>query len=1101
MNTVNLTQGDLTATFLPSGDLFELSMNDIMLNQLNGNQLDGSLNQIYLRIHTTDGITSTPLIGTNSSSYFHKLENCLVWSGHFEGIVYQVSFSLGHQGSWFWKVDLEGAGENVDLIYGQDVGNASKNTVHANEAYVSQYNNHSVFEDEQGYKVVSRQNQPQDGLYPTIQMGGLGEIVAYSTDGYQFFTKDYVRSGIPKALSMKKLPNEVYQYEFAYIALQSKMINLTESQQFIFYGYFVENHTEAVLSPLIAASKISETYSSTPLSLMKVIVKDEVNKKSNALGEILSGETLDETEIDALFPNRLMEEVQNNQLLSFYTKNDHHVVLQEKELLMERSHGHILLSGTDLSVDNPLMSTTVYMHGLFNSQIVLGNTSMNKLMSNSRNALNAMKRSGQRIYLKLADKWHLLGLPSIFEMGLNSATWYYKLQNDLIIIETYTITNGREIRTSLRSQSGQVYDVLVTNHLLMSGDEIPSYTIDNQDGILKITATDKSAIHQEYPDLTYYFKMNQEYTLTDESILGIDTVTPELLGILFRSVKEMDILIQGSLTGMAFEEHVTNKFDEDSCYYTFVNDLLRNFHLSHPNQEVDSINILARWYTHNMLVHYLSPHGLEQYGGAAWGTRDVSQGPTEFFLALDRPEIVADIIEKVYANQFLDDGNWPQWFMFDRYEHQKANESHGDVIVWPMKIVADYLGKTDDLSILDKRIAYTERKSYKKTKEKYTLFEHLKKEIDYIESNFLEGTYLSCYGDGDWDDTLQPNDPYLKKQMASSWTVALTYQVIGKLAEVLKTTDPTYAVHLSALTASIKKDYETYILSGEVLPGFILKEDDQIEFIIHPTDKKTGISYRLLPMTRSMIAELLTPEQAESHLAVIKENLQFPDGVRLMNRPANYQGGVSTYFKRAEQAANFGREIGLQYVHAHIRFAEAMAKLGKKDEALRALEIVNPILIQTRVANATLRQSNVYFSSSDGDFKTRYEAQENFDRLKEGTVEVKGGWRIYSSGPGIYLNQLITNILGIRSDADHYLFDPVLPVKLDGLRMTYQLGDKPVTIHFYLGRNERKVLVNGEILSSHLGANPYRDGALAIDKSLLENKLMDMDENKIEIFC
>ena len=30
------------------------------------------------------------------------------------------------------------------------------------------------------------------------------------------------------------------------------------------------------------------------------------------------------------------------------------------------------------------------------------------------------------------------------------------------------------------------------------------------------------------------------------------------------------------------------------------------------------MNQLTRWYTHNMLVHYLSPHGLEQYGGAAW---------------------------------------------------------------------------------------------------------------------------------------------------------------------------------------------------------------------------------------------------------------------------------------------------------------------------------------------------------------------------------------------------------------------------------------------------------------------------------------------------
>ena len=36
---------------------------------------------------------------------------------------------------------------------------------------------------------------------------------------------------------------------------------------------------------------------------------------------------------------------------------------------------------------------------------------------------------------------------------------------------------------------------------------------------------------------------------------------------------------------------------------------------------------------------------------------------------------------------------------------------------------------------------------------------------------------------------------------------------------------------------------------------------------------------------------------------------------------------MSTNFKRAEQAANFGREIGLQYVHAHIRYTEAMAKM------------------------------------------------------------------------------------------------------------------------------------------------------------------------------
>src|SRR5699024_2468490 len=130
---------------------------------------------------------------------------------------------------------------------------------------------------------------------------------------------------------------------------------------------------------------------------------------------------------------------------------------------------------------------------------------------------------------------------------------------------------------------------------------------------------------------------------------------------------------------------------------------------------------------------------------------------------------------------------------------------------------------------------------------------------------------------------------------------------------------------------------------------------------------------------------------------------------------------------RAEQAANFGREIGLQYVHAHIRYTEAMAKIGQRDQTWHALKTINPIKIRENVHNAELRQANAYFSSSDGNFRTRYESQKNFGKLKNGEVGVKGGWRIYSSGPGIYLNQLITTVLGVRIKEETLVFDPVLP--------------------------------------------------------------------------
>ncbi|MGX7164056.1 GH36-type glycosyl hydrolase domain-containing protein [Enterococcus massiliensis] len=1091
-------QNGVRATFLPTGDLYEITKNDIMINQLNGNPLDGSCNQLYLRVFENDTIFSTPLIGSNSESTVSFQKDGILWQGEYRGITYYVSFALSEAGIWFWTVELIGDGKVVDVISGQDLGNASKGAVQSNEAYMSQYVDHKVMHNENGYIVTSRQNQPQDGLFPVVELGSLSKTVGFSTDGYQFFGRSYKKTNKPEALVKESLENEVYQYEFAYIALQSEKAELTnnEKREIIFYGGTKENLSTSVEVPIFNSSLVQAIYQKlTPLEKDKTGISF-----SKKIGKTLIGETFSDQEIETLFPIRtLVEKSSSNQLLSFFTEKYRHVVLQEKETAMERAHGHILLSGTDLTVDKPPLSTTLYMYGIFNSQIVLGNTSMNKLMSNSRNSLNVFKQSGQRIYLKREDDWVLLTMPSAFEMGLNEATWYYKLTDDLIKITTYTLADSREVRTVFSSEKKKEYTLAISNHLLMNDAEIPKYLVKKEDHSLKITAATDSVIHTEYPNLVYYLNLNKDFQVTDERIFGVQTDDPNLQILLPVPTAEFTMTIQGSLTGEKFVHTATTQVAEETKFSSFIDGLLNNFQLKHDDAEVESTNVLARWYTHNMLVHYLSPHGLEQYGGAAWGTRDVSQGPTEFFFAVNRPEIVGSIIKTIYANQFDNDGNWPQWFMFDRYETVKADESHGDVIVWPMKVVADYLEKTEDFELLKVSIPFTDRKTFKKTKDQYSLFEHLKKEIAYIEKNFLEETYLSCYGDGDWDDTLQPYDNKLKKHMASSWTVALTYQVINKLSIVLKNEEPEFATHLSQLKDGIKADFEKYMLGNDTIPGFVyMEKKDQPEMMIHPTDKKTGIQYRLLPMTRSMIAELLTPEQVAAHLAIIKKYLQFPDGVRLMNRPAHYHGGVSTNFKRAEQAANFGREIGLQYVHAHIRFTEAMAKIGEAEETWKALQTINPIQITKRVPHAELRQSNVYFSSSDGDFKTRYEAQENFDKLRQGQVGVKGGWRIYSSGPGIYMNQLLTSVLGIRETTKHVTFDPILPKELNGLTMDYKLLKKNVEIVFHNDHLEKKIVINGTSVEYTVNENPYREGGLTVNVTDMEQLLKDT--NTIEIF-
>ncbi|MDE1547644.1 GH36-type glycosyl hydrolase domain-containing protein [Jeotgalibaca caeni] len=1104
---ITLQVGEVKAEFLKTGDLYRLGTESVMVNQIVGNPLDGALNNLYLRIFQQDGsISFTPLLGVHSSSTFYKGEDYVKWTGNFEGVDYAVTFQLAENGVWFWEVSLEGKKEKVDLIYGQDIGLADESAVQTNEAYTAQYVDHQVFKDsEKGYVVCSRQNMPQSkDRHPYLQQGSFSPIANFGTDGFQFFGTSYKETNIPAGLRKENLPSERLQYEFAYTTLQVTPFELDGKEEIVFYGIFQEHHPLAV-----EEVEFSEWIHAAFEQRKDKGESEEVQqwKKTARVGEPLQVEHLSQEVMEQLYPVRLQEEKDEEKWMSFFTPEYTHVVSKEKERRMERAHGHILFTGGHWRPDESIMTTTSWMYGVFNAQTLVGNTDMNKWLSNTRNPLNILKVSGQRIYVKTDDQYHLLAMPSAFEMGMNVAKWFYQTNEETFIVTVFSSVKRSEIRLQLETKSGKAYPYLITNQVVMNQKEYQLPVYMEQEGQKWEFSADKKALNAEmYPDLTYVLEVKGTTgTLREEDLFveGATAGSASLAILELEQTNAFELTMQGSVEGEILEETHTTAAEETEKFRSYFLELTNGFELRTDASlpiELEKLNVLNGWYTHNMLVHYLVPHGLEQYGGAAWGTRDVSQGPAEYFLAMQHFDVVKEIIKTIFSHQFIEDGNWPQWFMFDRYRHIFADESHGDITVWPLKLVADYLEATGDHQILEEEIPYMSKDSRQFTEQKDSLLNHLQKEITYIREHFLWDTHLSAYGDGDWDDTLQPHDQGLKVNMASSWTVALTYQALTTFCRSLKEVSEESAQELQVLAEEIRADYNKYILSDEVIPGFVyLPEADQVEFIIHPTDTRTGIHYRLLPMIRGIISGIFTEEQADRHYRLIKEHLECQDGVRLMNQPAAYQGGVSTYFKRAEQAANFGREIGLLYVHAHIRFIEAMAKLGKTEDVWRGLEVINPVKIQDVVPNAEIRQSNAYFSSSDGNFKNRYEAKENFHQLRTGAVSVKGGWRIYSSGPGIYLNQLITNVLGISTLEEDLVLDPVLPASYSGLKLDFTYLKKTVTFKYtFVEEGQPMVKVNGQTLSGTPLENPYRTGGTRFARSEIEPLLQD--ETIIEVF-
>lgn len=1098
---INLSNGNLNFKFLETGDLFEIISGRIMINMFNGNVLDGSLNNIYLRLYKNGEIFVFTLLGINSSSRLSYNSRSILFQGNYEEFNYEVRFLLSDENIWFYEIDVYGNDLEFDVVYGQDVGISNKKSCVTNELYVSQYIDHKILENENGYVVCSKQNQEQDGKFPYVEHGSLNsKIISYSTDQMQFFSKEYKLKNFPKSLG-ENLPGENYQFELSYVGIQTEKFKLKGHKNIIFYGLFEENYVGEIKN-LIYSNKIRECFENLNRNFENLNSLNQI-KIREEFGEVLVSEKFSEIEINAIYNGRKFEEKNQDGILSFFTEVHSHVVLREKEILCERPHGNILLGGIcDFeNLNSSIMASTNYMFGVFNSHVVVGNAVLNKMISVNRGLLNIFKSSGQRIYVKIQNKFHLLTIPGIYEMGLNFSIWYYKFQNDILCVKVYTSFDSPKIFLEFKSENGIEYEFIITNQVVMGESEYEnSFDLDFCENKIKISPLENSFLKNNCPNIFYEISLEDcKFSFCGDEIFFEDGVRRNKTLVNFKifPTDKFKISIFGSLNGESpdsenFNFH-RNKFEN------FYKDLINGFEIHGKNSKYDfeKLNEIIYFYVHNALIHFISPHGLEQSNGGAWGTRDVCQGPFEFFMSVGKYKIARKIILKIFSHQFFENGEFPQWFMFDNYNMQQDN-SHGDIVFWPLKILSEYILKTGDDSLLYEKCVYRSFPNCE-IKNPEIILKHVERAIKNIESRFLNGTNLIKYDGGDWNDTLQPVNSHLKNNLVSTWVMALAYETFSKLHEAIN--EKFLREKFKNIFQGIKNDFLKFGIKDNVIGGFIyFKNKFEISHFIHPSDEKTGISYRLLPMTRSIISEIVDLNQGIINEKLISEHLTFNDGVRLMDKVPKYKGGVCEIFKRAEQASNVGREISLQYVHAHIRFIEAMCKLGKNEKVWEGLYKINPINIKEFVKNSDYRQSNCYFSSSDGNFLTRYDFENRFEDLKNGSVKVKGGWRIYSSGPGIFIGNLISNVIGIREEKDRIIFDPILPEKSENFMVKYKILGRDVEIFYKMKNNfVEKILLNGKEIESKQEGNIYRNNFKSIEKQILLNEFGN-EENIFEIF-
>jgi cellobiose phosphorylase len=416
-------------------------------------------------------------------------------------------------------------------------------------------------------------------------------------------------------------------------------------------------------------------------------------------------------------------------------------------------------------------------------------------------------------------------------------------------------------------------------------------------------------------------------------------------------------------------------------------------------------------------------------------------------------------------------------------------------VFWPLVVLAQYLIATNDAGVLEERVRFFDGRSPEEG-ELATVWQHAERALALIQKRVIPGTSLAAYGHGDWNDSLQPADPVMRERLCSAWTVTLHFQTLNMLVHAFRAIGRnSEAARFEAQASAVVQDFQRLLLVDGVLTGYALFEaDDRVRYLLHPRDSVTGVHYSSLAMIHAILENMLTPAQARDHLQLIEKHLSAPDGVRLFDRPMPYHGGPQKLFQRAESATFFGREIGLMYTHAHLRYAQALAHVGDADGFFRALCQANPIGIRSLVASATRRQANCYYSSSDAQFSDRYEASEHYSRIADGAVPLDGGWRVYSSGAGIALGLIVRRFLGLSVEAGEICLDPVIPGQFDGLKIETALLGHRIEVHYRIGKSGcgvRSVTLNDQPLALTVRPNPHRRGAALVSRAAFLQHLRD----------
>ncbi|MEZ5087373.1 MAG: hypothetical protein R2722_14380 [Tessaracoccus sp.] len=556
--------------------------------------------------------------------------------------------------------------------------------------------------------------------------------------------------------------------------------------------------------------------------------------------------------------------------------------VKQKRVL--RPHGQILRPLNRLVPDEHDVTNTVWMDGGFCTHLTQGHAARGRILSSRLTPLGIGRMHGLRILVDLGEGWRLLGSPSAWLSGVDHATWWYAVGERVLQVVTHAPDLDGASRITVTTVSGEPVAAMVVLVFDWSGAPGMTGTVERSGSAFTVRAPEGARARSVDERARLEVVVPHGAVVEDDRPLFADGVArgEPIVTVTVAPQAQWSVALLPRTTGYRREERPAT-----GRSWGEIHDLVSvgSASKSDASALLSRVGQMTGWYAHDAIVHYLSPRGLEQHTGGAWGTRDVAQGPVGLLRSWGEHTAWRELLLTVFGAQRAQ-GDWSQAIEFLPGFTRDAEEPHGDVVYWPLLALGQYLGATGDVAVLNVEVGFDGDGETK------PLIEHVARALGLIESSFVEGTSLPAYGHGDWNDSLQPANSELTQRMVSTWTVVLQIEALEQLANGVAAASPQICERARSVAEASKTDLRSRLLIDGVLAGYgVVEAPGVFRPLIHPLDEETGLTYSLLPMIHAISGDLLTPSEARRHLDLIEEHLIGPDGARLFDRPVVYRGG------------------------------------------------------------------------------------------------------------------------------------------------------------------------------------------------------------------